>query len=200
MGISNDSEARAYGVGVLEGERIRLRALDESDLPLLVGWWRSPEWAVLQQLIVRPRPSAVVEEQFRSWSQSEKAGEVGFSVIDKESEDLVGHVTLYGASLPARSGTLTVMIGSEFVGRGYGSDAVRTLTAYGFREMGLNRIEIGVMAFNLRARSVYRKAGYVEEGIRREAVFHDGTFHDQVIMSMLASEWLSGIAQPEYGE
>lgn len=136
-----------------------------------------------------------MEDQFRRWSQSEKAGEVGFCVIDKESEELVGHVTLYGASLPARAGTLTVMIGSEFVGRGYGSDAVRTLTGYGFREMGLNRIEIGVMAFNSRARSVYRKAGYVEEGIRRQAVFHDGAFQDQVIMSTLSGEWFAGRAE-----
>ncbi|QDZ15686.1 GNAT family N-acetyltransferase [Humibacter ginsenosidimutans] len=195
MGIGDDSEARAYGAGLLAGDRIRLRALEEHDLPALVGWWRSPEWAVLQQLIVTPRPSGAVEEQFRLWSRNEKAGEVGFCVVDKASDELVGHVTLYGATLPARSGTLTVMIGGEFVGRGYGLDAVRTLTAYGFREMGLNRIEIGVMAFNLRARAVYRKAGYVEEGVRREAVFHDGAFHDHVIMSTLASEWRAASVQ-----
>jgi len=190
VAITNDSEARAYGARILEGERVRLRALEEGDLPALVAWWRSSEWAVLQQLIVRPRPTSVVEDQFRRWSQSEKPGEVGFCVVDKESGDLVGHVTLYGASLPARSGTLTVMIGGEFVGHGYGVDAVRTLTRYGFREMGLHRIEIGVMAFNTRARAAYRKCGYVEEGVRRQAVFHDGEYQDQVILSALAHEWL----------
>jgi RimJ/RimL family protein N-acetyltransferase len=80
------------------------------------------------------------------------------------------------------------MIGSEHVDRGYGTDAVRLLTRYGFREMGLNRIEIQVHAFNQRARAVYRKIGYREEGVRRETVFHDGRFHDQVIMSALARD------------
>jgi len=183
------TEAQSYGSTILEGDRVRFRALDDGDLPDLVRWWRAPEWAVLQQILVRPRPEAPIVEMFRSWSKSERSGEVGFSVVDRASGELVGHVTLFGAALPVRAATLAVMIGSEHVGRGYGTDAVRLLTTYGFREMGLNRIEIQVHAFNDRARAVYRKVGYVEEGVRREAVFHDGRFHDEVIMSALARDW-----------
>lgn len=79
-------------------------------------------------------------------------------------------------------------IGSEHVGQGYGSDTVRLMTAYGFREMGLNRIELRVNASNDRARAVYTKAGYQVEGIRREVLFHDGWFHDEVVMAILASD------------
>lgn len=114
---------------------------------------------------------------------------MGFSVVDRISGMLVGHVRLFGAKFPARAATLVVMIGSDHVDRGYGTDAVRLLTKYGFREMGLNRIEIRVLAFNERARAVYRKIGYLEEGVRREAIFHDGCFHDEVLMSALARDW-----------
>jgi RimJ/RimL family protein N-acetyltransferase len=112
-------------------------------------------------------------------------------VTDRISGRLVGHVTLYGASLLTRAASLTVMIGSEHVGSGYGTDAVRVLTDYGFREMGLNRIELRVFAFNARARAVYRKVGFVEEGVAREALFHDGAFHDEVRMAVLAREWFA---------
>ncbi|MGC5168815.1 GNAT family N-acetyltransferase [Luteimicrobium sp. DT211] len=183
------ADAQRYGSTLLEGERVRFRALEDADLPDLVRWWRAPEWAVLQQILVRPRPEEPVVETFRNWSKSERSGEVGFSVVDRASGGLVGHVTLFGAKLPVRAATLAVMIGSEHVGRGYGTDAVRLLTAYGFREMGLNRIEIQVHAFNDRARAVYRKVGYQEEGVRRDATFHDGRFHDEVIMSALARDW-----------
>ncbi|KTR40389.1 hypothetical protein NS263_07960 [Curtobacterium oceanosedimentum] len=186
------ADAQRYGSTILDGDRVRFRALEDADLPDLVRWWRDPEWAVLQQILVRPRPEEPVVEMLRSWSKSERSGDVGFSVVDRASGELVGHVTLFGAALPVRAATLAVMIGSEHVGRGYGTDAVRLLTAYGFREMGLNRIEIQVHAFNDRARAVYRKVGYHEEGIRREAVFHDGRFHDEVIMSALARDWQSG--------
>jgi RimJ/RimL family protein N-acetyltransferase len=185
------ADARHYGSGLLEGERVRFRPLEDGDLDDLVRWWRDPSWAVLQQLIAKPRPAASVREMFREWSASERAGDVGFSVVDRESGALVGHVTLFGAALPVRAATLAVMIGSEHVGNGFGTDAVRLLTDYGFREMGLNRIELRVHAFNDRARAVYGRVGYVEEGVRRDATFHDGLFHDEVVMSVLAREWLA---------
>jgi RimJ/RimL family protein N-acetyltransferase len=193
-------DAQRYGSSVLTGERVRFRALRDDDLPDLVRWWSDPEWAVLQQLIVRPRPEGSVVETFRAWSSSERSGEVGFSVVDRESGQLVGHVTLFGAKLPTRAATLAVMIGGEHVGHGYGTDAVRLLTDYGFREMGLNRIEIQVHAFNARARAVYAKVGYREEGVRREAIFHDGCFHDEVVMSALAREWMAEHHGPRAGE
>jgi len=181
--------AQVYGASLLHGTRVRFRVLQDDDLVDLVRWWGEPEWAVLQQIVVRPRPQGPVADMFRSWSANEHGGGVGFSVVDRASDALVGHVTLFGGVLPTRAATLAVMIGSEHVGQGYGTDAVRVLTHYGFAEMGLNRIEIRVHAFNERARRAYRGAGYGEEGVRREAVFHDGVFHDEVIMAALAREW-----------
>jgi RimJ/RimL family protein N-acetyltransferase len=196
MTWSTSADARRYGSTLLEGDRVRFRALEDRDLPDLVRWWRDPEWSVLQQMVVRPRPEAPVTELFRSWSSSERGGDVGFSVVHRESDVLVGHVTLFGGALPVRAATLAVMIGGEHVRRGYGTDAVRLLTDYGFREMGLNRIEIRVHAFNDRARAVYRAVGYQEEGVRRDATFHDGRFHDEVGMSVLAREWTSRSQAP----
>jgi RimJ/RimL family protein N-acetyltransferase len=183
------SEAQQYGSSVLEGQLVRFRALENSDLPELVRWSNDSRWSVLQQFIVRPRPYEPVAEMFRRWSSGERGGDVGFSVVSRESEELVGHVALIGATLPVRAASLAVMIGGEHAGRKYGTDAVRLLTNYGFCEMGLNRIEIRVHAFNTPARAVYRKVGYREDGLRRAATFHDGGFHDEVIMSVLADEW-----------
>lgn len=56
---------------------------------------------------------------------------MGSCVADRISGRLVGHVTLFGAKLLTRSATLTVMIGSEHTGSGYGTDAVRTLIEEG---------------------------------------------------------------------
>lgn len=196
MTWSTSADARRYGSTLLEGDRVRFRALEDPDLADLVRWWRDPEWSVLQQMVVRPRPDVPVTEMFRSWSSSERGGDVGFSVVDRESDVLVGHVTLFGGALPVRAATLAVMIGSEHVGQGFGTDAVRVLTDYGFREMGLNRIEIRVHAFNDRAQAVYRRIGYRQEGVRRDATFHDGRFHDEVVMSVLAREWTGRPHEP----
>ena len=90
---------------------------------------------------------------------------------------------------------LAVLIGADHVDRGYGTDAVRLLTDFGFMELGLHRIELRVFAYNERARAVYRKLGYTEEGTRRAVAFHHGEFLDEVIMSVLAEEWVRSTRQ-----
>lgn len=95
---------------------------------------------------------------------------------------------LYGMSLPERRASFAILLGPDYVGQGIGVRATRLALSYGFRELGLNRVELNVWAFNTRAIHAYEKAGFVIEGRRREAVFHDGRFHDELIMGALAAD------------
>jgi RimJ/RimL family protein N-acetyltransferase len=186
---SGIEEVQQYGRGILAGKLVRFRPLHEEDLAELERWWTDPEWSVLQSGTVRPRPADSAAELFRGWSANKEPGNVGFSVVSQADDTLVGHVVLYGAAVPTRSATAAIIIGSEYAGRGFGTDAMRTLVRYGFEEMGLNRIGLEVWAFNDRAIASYLKAGFVEEGRRREMIFHAGRFHDEVLMSILAADW-----------
>ena len=73
---------------------------------------------------------------------------------------------------------LGIALGREYIGRGYGTDAMRVIVGYGFRELGLHRIQLGVAPFNLAGIRAYQKAGFVEEGRYRESVLHDGRWYD----------------------
>jgi RimJ/RimL family protein N-acetyltransferase len=94
-----------------------------------------------------------------------------------------------GARPKDRCATLGIALGREYVGRGYGTDAVRVIVNYGFREMGLHRIQLSVAPFNPAGIRAYEKAGFVEEGRHRESVLHDGRWYDEVLMSILDHEW-----------
>ena len=102
---------------------------------------------------------------------------------------LVGHIGLWRASPKDRCTTVGIALGREHIGRGYGSDAMRVMVGYAFRELGLHRLQLGVAPFNQAGIRAYQKAGFVEEGRRREAVLHDGRWYDQVLMSILDHEW-----------
>ena len=180
-----------YGAGILRGTKTCLRELRDDDLPALVGWMIDPTVAVFQAFVVRPQPSDAIAEQFRSWSANKDSTGAGFSIVARETDELIGHVTLWGASVAARAATLAIIIAPDHWGRGYGTDAVRVMVRYGFEEMGLNRIGLGVWAYNDRAIATYRKIGFVDEGRRRQVVFHAGRFHDEILMSLLSSEWSS---------
>jgi len=181
--------ARAYGASILRGEKVYLRELRDDDLPLLVKWWNDPQAAALQTLVVRPQPESTIVEKFRAWSANQESTRAWFTIVAQEDDGLVGSISLFCAQAPTRAATLAISIGPEHWSRGLGTDALRVMVRYGFQELGLNRIGLGVWAFNDRAIAAYRKAGFVEEGRRRQMTFHAGRFHDEVLMRILRTEW-----------
>ncbi|MBO0774458.1 MAG: GNAT family N-acetyltransferase, partial [Actinobacteria bacterium] len=102
---------------------------------------------------------------------------------------LIGNLGLWGTRPKDRCASLGIALGREHIGRGYGTDAMRVIVDYGFREMGLHRIQLNVAPFNRGGIRAYLKAGFVEEGRRRESVLHDGRWYDEVLMSILDHEW-----------
>lgn len=189
MAIEDPESAQAYGRDLLVGALVRLRAVGERDLGHLERWWADPEWQVFQQHTVRPQPDGPAQDLFRRWSANDSAAGVGFGIESIASGEFVGHVALKGASLPSRSATLGIIIGPSQVGLGYGTDAVRVVSRYAFRTMGLHRIGLTVAAFNTRGRRAYEKAGFRLEGVRRESLFIDGGFADEALMGLLRRDW-----------
>jgi len=177
-------------VNPLEGDRVRLRELRDGDLDELVAWWQDPSVARLQSTLpVHPRPASAVAEQFRLWSGNQGT-DAGLVVEHKQEGTLLGHVALFGADAHNRTATFAIIIGPPHQGLGYGAEAIRLMVGYGFTELGLHRVQLGVVGFNQRAITAYEKAGFVEEGRARESLFREGHWHDQVHMGVLAREWL----------
>lgn len=182
-------ELQAYAKSALTGGLVRLRPLAPDDVHALAEWWNDPEWMVLQQPSILPRPEAVTAAQFEAWSKNDSPSGLGMA-IETLSGTLVGHIVLYGMELPVRCGTLAIIIGPQHVDKGYGSDAIAVALRLAFEELGLNKVELSVYAHNERAVAVYEKLGFQVEGRRRAATFHRGKFWDQLLMGILAADYL----------
>ncbi len=182
-------DARSFARDVLTGERVRLRGLRDGDLPSLVGWYNDPAFDITDTGFVMPKSEAARRNQMADWTANQR-DDVGFVIETLDDPPVViGQLGLWGARPKDRCGTLGIGIGLEHTGRGYGTDAVRVLVGYGFREFGLHRIQLTLAAFNVAGLRAYAKVGFVEEGRRRSAVFHDGHWYDEILMSILHDEW-----------
>jgi RimJ/RimL family protein N-acetyltransferase len=183
------SDAFEYGDRLLIGTSVRLRGVREDDLPVLARWLMDPAIQSTQSSWVVPQSEAATKEKIAQWSGNQR-DDVGFAIETLDDPPvLVGHVGMWGARPKDRCATIGIGLGREFVGMGYGSDAVRVIVDYAFREAGLHRVQLDVVAFNTAGTRAYRKVGFVEEGRRRQAVFHDGRWYDQVLMGVLEDEW-----------
>ena len=169
-----------------EGERTRLRAFEERDIPRLNQMVWDPE--VSQHLALAwPEPLAGTRE---FWERARAADDAVTLVIETLAGEVVGLCGLEGVDPRVRSAALGIWIGRPYWNRGYGSDSVRTLCRFGFDEMNLQRIGLSVYETNPRGIRAYEKIGFEEEGRRRRSHFIGGRHIEVIAMGLLAEDLL----------
>ncbi len=84
--------------------------------------------------------------------------------------------------------------GTQFQGTGLNSAAKELMLEYGFKELGLNRIQLGADLRNIRSQKAIEKLGATREGIRRNHyVDSDGNCQDDVYYSIIKEDWVNRI-------
>jgi ribosomal-protein-serine acetyltransferase len=64
------------------------------------------------------------------------------------------------------------------------------LITYGFKVLGLHRIEIKTATNNLKSQAIPEKLNFKKEGILREAELVNNKFLDLYLYSILSFEWM----------
>ncbi|MGC9671479.1 GNAT family N-acetyltransferase [Planosporangium sp. 12N6] len=88
-----------------------------------------------------------------------------------------------------QAGTLGYAIRADQWGRGYATDAGRTLVDFGFRELGLHRISAAIGPDNAASIALVTRLGMQYEGRIRHHVFTNGAWRDSLLYSVLVDEW-----------
>ena len=175
------------------GEKIRLRPPERADLPLFVQWLSNPE--MREYVTIRYISQALEERWFENLlpNVSGAAPErLHFVIETLEEAQPIGVIGLENINWRDRETEMGIIVGEpDFWGRGYGSDALRTVLEVGFRWYNLHRIFLRVVADNTRAVRSYEKCGFVHEGRQREAAFINGSYKDLLLMSVLENEFNS---------
>jgi RimJ/RimL family protein N-acetyltransferase len=167
----------------LEGSLVRLRAIEDDDLPAInQGIW-DPD---VSRSLALAWPESVAET--RAWWERTRAREdVVVFAVETRDEELVGVLSI-GIDDGPRSGTLGIWIARPRWDAGYGTDAVRTACRFAFGELNLQRMGLAVHDDNARGIRAYEKVGFREEGRVRRGHFTGGRFGDVIWMGLLAEE------------
>ncbi len=168
------------------GDRIYLRALEPSDAPIVAQWFNDPQnWATLD----RCHPMSVVRETEFIENLYKSQTDLVLGIVRAADDRLVGVTGLHQIDSVSRRAVFGIVIGREFQNLGLGSEAVRLMARYAFRELNLHRINLSVYAFNARGVRVYERAGFVREGCSRRSKWRNGAFHDELHYGLLSDEF-----------
>lgn len=174
-----------------DGDLVRLRPAEAEDVPLFVRWLSNPE--LRYYVTIRYMSEALERRWFEGMvtsTQGPAPARLHFVIETLDNAQPIGVIGLEDINWRDRNAEFGIIVGEpDFWGRGYGSDALRTILDVGFRWFNLHRIFLHVVAENARAIRSYEKCGFTYEGRLREAVFIDGTYHDLLLMSILAHEF-----------
>lgn len=177
------------GKELLRGDVVCLTRPSKEDIGHFAKWSADMEYQrLLRRGMVYPGSLEEHEAWFAEMAKSE--ADYPFAIRTLVEDRLVGMLVVKDIFWQARHCSFFIGIGNpEMRGRGYGTDAIRTLLKYAFLEMNMNRIGLEVMSYNLPAIHSYQRVGFKLEGTLRAFAYRDGVYYDMHIMGILRSEW-----------
>ncbi len=163
---------------IARGQLIVLRAKTLADAEQDYAWRRDPELAAYDA--TRPYDGrlsdyvAIFGDELAYPSPYRRT----LAVEDLEGRH-IGNVMYYNVDYHRGEAEIGVTIGRrEYWGRGFGTDLIRTFVAHIFEALGLQRVHLKTLDWNLRAQYCFERAGF-----RRFGISHRGE-HTFVLMEV----------------
>jgi [ribosomal protein S5]-alanine N-acetyltransferase len=179
-------ETLVPGPVFLDGDRIALRTIEESDLEFLQS-------AVVDPRVRRPIGTAIPlnADQERAFFETVVSDEETVQLLVTRAEDGTPVGTVGLDPIDERAGVAEVgyWIAPEHWEKGYGSEATALIVRYAFDQLRLHKVTARVFEFNEGSKRLLKSVGFTAEGIQREQAFIDGEYQDCHWYGLLAPEW-----------
>ncbi len=170
------------------GKKCYLSPIQPEDAAAWAAWMNDLE--VSLPLGDEAYTTIALEKMQQDAAEAIQRQEPVFSIIEAESDRLIGRCLLFGIDLVNRSAMLGIVIGEKDCwNQGIGSEATCLLLDYAFNLLNLHSVMLGVFSFNVRAQRAYQKIGFQVIGRRREARLLAGKAYDVVLMDILEDEF-----------
>jgi RimJ/RimL family protein N-acetyltransferase len=185
-----------------DGELVRLRALEMSDLDDILKFYNTLE---LRQFLGPPiaRSRRYMEQwllKVSIWNPW-RDGHLYLAVEEKKTKDFLGIARIEDVTLPHNRAEVGISIyNPERRGKGYGTDAMLVLLRVGFHILGLNSIYLDTMEDNDRSIQVYEKIGFKRVGLLRETEFMNGAHKGLLIMDILRKEFIKKYPDSDFSD
>lgn len=154
----------------LQGERIKLRAVEPSDANLLYEWENDTTvWHVSNTLA--PFSKDVIQQYLKSAHQDIYTNKQLRLIIENENKTPVGCVDLYDFNpLHLRAGIGILISAAEHRRKGYASEALSVLIDYAFNTLNLHQLFCDIGVENTGSISLFQKHNFKIAGTKKNWV------------------------------
>lgn len=179
----------------LRTPRLVLRSLQRADAPAIARLAGAREVAATTLRIPHPYAEADALEFLAKADDDFQAGRsVVFAITIAPNLDLCGTIGLHIAP-EHRHAELGYWVGVPFWGKGYTTEAARSVISFGFETLALHRIYAHYFGGNVASQRVLQKIGMRHEGHFRQHIRKWDEFIDIENYAILAEEFRSDRSQ-----
>ena len=115
---------------------------------------------------------------------------LGFVAERKDDKKVIGTVGFNEFFYDHDKSEISYTFGTKYWGKGYATEAAKKIVAFGFNELGLNKIQAYVFVPNEASKKVLKKVGMQFEGLSRQARKNlDGKYLDLELYAILKEDF-----------
>ena len=157
---------------IIETERLILSDLTEADVQHIFLLHSNKEVAKYNTIgipldieVTRKILAPILEQD-----QDKRKSDFSWTIKKKDTGEFLGEIGLSLAPERYRLATLHYSLLPEYWGKGFATEAAKTLITYCFEELNLHRIEAGCAVDNIASIRVLEKLGMHREGRKRKVL------------------------------
>jgi len=173
----------------IETERLILRKLKVSDAKDIYEYAKNPQ--VSKYTMWHAHKSSTESASFLTYltRNYRKGIPEAWGMLLKENNKIIGTCGFYKIDERCRNGEVGYAMGKDYWGKGLMTEALRAMLEFGFKKIGLHRIQANTKPGNKGSEKVLLKNGFKFEGLMRDSIFAKGQYHDLRVFSILEPEW-----------
>lgn len=176
----------------LRGKRIRLRDFLPEDIEDVFAYASDP--LVTQYAGWTPHGSPFESMAYIRRCLSDDWGPITFAVEHLSEGRVIGVVDIRIVSRLWGLGEIGYTLARAYWGHGFNIEAGNLLLLFGFREMGLRRIQAVCDIDNQRSYRTMEKLGMARERVIPQVLIANGRVVDRLVYSILRKEWEQSLA------
>lgn len=174
----------------LETDRLLLRPLRLEDAPAMYANWASDDEVARYVTWETHATVEETQELMAFWEkQYDRSDFYLWGMVLKETGQLIGTFAFTDLSDRHQIAELGYAIGKAWWNKGYNTEAGQAVLAFGFDQLGLNRIQAVHDVRNPASGRVMEKLGMTLEGTIRQARLVKGQFVSINLYGILAQDW-----------
>ncbi|MGE7904591.1 GNAT family N-acetyltransferase [Peribacillus sp. NPDC094092] len=170
---------------VLNTERLRFREIHEGDAEAVFQCLSKDEVTRFygQDSLENVEQAKDIIASFAKNYREKRA--IRWGIERKDTKELIGTIGFHAYSPKYRRAEIGYEIHPAHWRKGFATEALKEMIAYGFNGLDLTRIGAVVFLENQPSSELLLKLGFIQEGILRSYIYQNGIPHDTYVYSLL---------------